>query len=517
MNLLDFELDGLNVNNSLQSSSKEIDASIDEASIFSPEEEEELEIYKKARNFNSLTLFSGNSMSDSELTNFISTHYGPRGLQRLRLAKFILSKLKYNPSPDVLLMLSSTKQARIVIATAGAGKTTSLQFDLLISKMLDKALKEDLLKPELIEGTDVAVPRILYLNYNKHNVIPIEEKHKALCRAVNSLLSENDAVDDSIDSSTVHAFCHRWLKAFSVDLELPALNILSDEDKAKIWNVIIAPRWKKFYNEENCPIDYTLLDELYNYKTESMLEWDEFFLTAKFIDAELKPEFVKACIKKYDSMKKQMKLMDFTDYLILLTDVLRTHANLREKLQKRYRCIIADENQDFTRLMNELLIQLYNPALNKLIVVGDPDQTIYAFKGVSPDNVVVLSQQLEDVELLGLDINYRCPDRIVESAKAILDLNILRFKKPIKTVKTGGAIISHPLQMNERQETSVLQLLDRIGKDSWNSTVIAYRNNSSSIIIAEELYYAGIPFTILDNRRPFTNTVFRHITQALRA
>ena len=484
------------------------------------EEEDEdfgLEIYQKAKKFNSLKLLSGNGMSDSELTSFVSEHYGTRGLQRLKLAKFILKSLKYNPSPDVLLMLSSTKKARIVIATAGAGKTTSLQFDLLISKILDKTLGENLLEPEVLEGTDITMSRVLYLNYNKHNVQPIVERHSRLCAAVNSLLTADDAVENSIDSSTVHAFCYRWLQAFSSEVSLPELKILTEEEKAKIWKVIIAPRWTKYYGESPCTLEYTVLDELYNYKTESMLDWDEFFETAKFVDSGLNEKFVKACIKKYDSMKKQMKLLDFTDYLILMIETLKANPKLKEKLQKRYRIIIADENQDFTRLMNELLIQLYDPKVNQVVIVGDPDQTIYAFKGVSPDNIAVLSEQLEDVELLGLDTNYRCPDKIVEAAKEILNLNILRFKKPIETIRTGGKIIAHPLQTSDSQEKSVLQLLQRIGKNEWGSTVISYRNNLSSIVLAEELYYANIPFTILDTRRPFSNMVFNQITRALRA
>ena len=480
-------------------------------------EDEDLEIFKKADRFKSINLLSGNGMSNHELDSYVLEHYGKLGMQRLKMGRFILKSLGYQLSPDVLLMLSCTKRFKAVIATAGAGKTTSLQFDLLISKMLDKALGEELLTPELIEGTSISVPRILYLNYNKHNVSPIEIKHKAMCAAVNKIISECDAIDDSIDSSTVHAFCHRWLRAFSTEIEMPELSIITEEQKEKVWSSIITPRWKKFYNGEDCDIEYTVLDELYTFKTESMLDWDSFFDTAKFVDSDLKQDFVKSCIQKYDSMKKQMKLMDFTDYLVLMTKVLRENEGLRKKLQRRYRIIIADENQDFTMLMNELLVQLYDKDINKLIVVGDPDQTIYAFKGVSPDNVVSLVSTLDDAEVMGLDINYRCPNVIVDAAKKILNLNILRFDKPINTIRIGGKIISHPLNQGMSQDAEVISLLNRIGRNEFGNTVITYRNNISSVTIAEELYYSGIPFNILDDRRPFSNTVFKHITNALKA
>lgn len=482
------------------------------------EEETELEIYKKAARFNALNLLSGNSFSQDELRNYVSEHYGTRGLQRLKMAEFVMGSLKYNRSPDVLLMLSCTNRAKIVVATAGAGKTTSLQFDIVISKLLDKALGENNLLPERIADTSVHVSRVLYLNYNKHNVQPIRDRHSSVVRAINGLLRDGEGIDDSIDSTTVHAFCHRWLTAFATEIALPPLTIITEEQKERVWVAIIEPRWKKFYgNEAANMVEYTVLDELYNFKTESMQDWDEFFESAKFCDSGLKSEFVQSCIKKYDSMKKQMQLIDFTDYLIMLTNILREHDDLRKKLQSRYRIIIADENQDFTRLMNELLLQLYDPDINQLIVVGDPDQTIYAFKGVSPDNVVTLAESLPDVQVLGLDTNYRCPDRVVEAAKAILDRNILRFDKPINTVRTGGLLRAHPCDPSSSQDSKVMDLLKRIGAGGWSNTVVTYRNNISSLIIAEEMYYANIPFTILDSRRPFSNPVFRQVTRALSA
>lgn len=481
------------------------------------EEDEELEIYKKAERFKRLSLLSGNKVS-GDIDTYVAENFGTLGKQRLALAKYVMRVMNYQPSPDVLLMLSCTNRARVVIATAGAGKTTSLQMEMLIDKMLDKALGINELSPMMIEGTNVGLPRILYLNYNKHNVRPIEERHNAVCSALNKFLKDEDQVRNDIESSTVHAFCHKWLGAFSKEVSLPELTIISDDEKANVWNAIMVPRWKKFYgDEEDCAIEYTVLDELYNYKVESMLDWDEFFMTAKFVDSGLREDYVKACIKKYDSMKRQMKLMDFTDYLVLTIETLREHPELKRKLQERYRLIIADENQDFTRLMNELLLELYDKDVNRLVVVGDPDQTLYEFKGVSPDNVVNLMERLEDAQLLGLDTNYRCPDLIVEKAKRILDLNVLRFDKPINTVRTGGTIITHPLGYSDDQSKEVVNLLKRLGPSEWPHTVLSYRNNQSSLLVCEELYYAGIPFRVLDDRRPFNNSVFRHLNQAIRA
>lgn len=478
-------------------------------------EEPELEFYRKAKNFDRLTLISGGSISES-VDSFVKNNYGQEGVIRLKLARFLIGQLGYVPADDVLLLLSCPSKARVVIATAGAGKTTSLQLDLVLSKMLDTVTHQYHLDPVPIEGTGVTVPSILYLNYNRHNVQPIVNRHSAICAQINMKIEEK--IEDSIESTTVHAFCHKWLGAFRHYMTLPEFKISSDEDRKTVWMSVIEPRWKKFYGDNvDYMVDWEVLDELYVFKTESMMDFDRLFETAKFIDKDLNSDFVKSCIKKYESMKKLMNLMDFTDYLVQMIDILKTHEDLRSILQDRYKIIVADENQDFTALMNELLLQIYNPEKNRLIVVGDPDQTIYSFKGVSPDNVVNLVDRLEDSIVLGLDTNYRCPDGIVDAAKAILDLNVMRFKKPINTVRTGGEIIGYPVSTIKSQADTVLRILQKNGTDHYGSTVITYRNNRSAMLIGEELYYANIPFSVLDDRRPFNNVIFSQLRNALQA
>lgn len=482
----------------------------------SPEDahHESLEIYRRAKNFESLHLLHGEGLNEP-VFQYVTRAYGTAGKERYILAKTLLRKLNYVASDDVLLLLSCTKRARVVIATAGAGKTTSLQVELLVSRMHDIVTNKHELDPLAVDGADYTLPVVLYLNYNKHNVQPIIDKFRSMCVRANESFEEDISME--IESSTVHAFCHKWLNIFSSEVSLPELKIMDDETRKKVWLAVATPRWKKFYNEDELGVDWEILDSLYQYKTESMLDWDEFFVTAKFMDTKLNSDFVKSCINKYGSMKTAMRLLDFTDYLLLMIETLESNEQLRERVQSRYKVIVADENQDFTTLMNRLLLLLYNPQLNRLLVVGDPDQTIYQFRGVSPDGVVDLYKKLEDVELLGLDTNYRCPDKIVDVAKCILDRNILRFKKPILTVKTGGSVIPHSFSSRSEQVTEVFRLLQRIGASDRANIVITYRNNRSAIEIGEELYYSNIPFSILDDQRPFNNIAFRHIRQGLQA
>lgn len=472
---------------------------------------EDLRIYEKARHFGALTLVSGSTLK-GDIEEYISGRYGMEGLQRYKVAKTIMKKLGYRTAPDVLLAIACNKPSKIIVATAGAGKTTTLQLDLLVSKMLDVATGTHKLDPVPVGNNGFVLPKILYLNYNQHNTQPILQKHKSMCASVNKLIK--DPIDDSIESSTVHSFCHRWLNVYKDKFGLDEITVASDETIKSIWLSIMEQRVKKFYGTSDVDIDYNILNHLYTIKEESMQDWDEFRESSEFVDTELNFDFTKACIKKYASMKKLMRVIDFTDYLTMMVQLLRENPDVKEEILKNYEIIIADEAQDFTALMNTLLVELNSPWI-KRIVVGDPDQTIYKFRGVSPDNIVTLYETIGECDLLGLDTNYRCGDVIVDAAKNILDLNILRFEKPINAARSGGRIFPIPCEGHNKQIDYVVSRLKLMSEAERASTVVCYRNNSSSVELAERLYYEGIPFNIVGTQRPFNNIIFKSISNIL--
>lgn len=470
-------------------------------------------LQERVNRFQQKTILSGNTFSQAELLTFIKKQYGKEGIQRYNIAKFVMEKHKLNVSKDMLLALACNKKSKIILATAGAGKTTMLQLDLEISKIIDTASGENYLKSEVIPEVNIKLPRILYFNYNKHNTQPILNKHTFMVRHINQYITPK--IDDDIESVTVHAFCKRWLTVYKDLLGVDKIEVLDEEDKSKVWDSIIVPRWKKYYGEGE-PAKASLLNDLYLYKESAMLDWDTFFETSKFIDSELKPEFTKACIEKYIAIKKAMCLMDFVDFIKEMIFLLNNNEEVRNTICNRYRLIIADEAQDFTALMNALLLAMQNKN-TRIIAVGDTDQTIYSFQGASPDTILSLSELLEDCDVLGLDTNYRCPKNIIEAAKSILKHNVLRFDKNIVGVKENGKINLKPYSDDYEKMMLLKKILSNMTEQELNNTVIGYRNNDSSIVAAEELFYADIPFRITEGQRPFTNDIFRKLLNILQA
>lgn len=483
----------------------------------SNKDKEELPINIMARKFKEQKLLSGNQFkTEEELLKYIKTHYGVEGINRFTIAKFVLQKKKFIATHDVLLTIASTSPAKIILATAGAGKTTTLQLDIIVSKLIDKICNRNLYAPTKIGDTGISISKILFLNYNRHNAKPASDKHKTFVSEINSVVQDCEKISDDIESSTAHAFCRKWLERFKDKLGLDQIKVIDPNTKSKILTAVIEPRWSKYYDTSLPHNIYNDIDSLYNYKEESMLDWDTFFQSAKFIDSDLNPEFVKNCILKYESMKRTLKVFDFIDFIKEFLRLMKNDEDFRNTVTKRYSLIIADEAQDFTAIMNEILYVMQT-ANNRIIAVGDTDQTIYSFRGVSPANILSLANNLNNSEVLTLDTNYRCPAKIVEAAKAILKLNKLRFDKEIRYIKPGGTISKKSYTTEREKYKFLLTTLSNMSDYELENTVIAFRNNESSFILAEELFYAGIPYNLKDTNKPFNSDIFSRIYNILDA
>lgn len=464
--------------------------------------------------FKSTDILSGNKFSDEELRAFIEKNYGLEGLQRYKIAESLLNIFNLHKSKDVLLSIACTNPSKLILATAGSGKTTALQLDILTTKILDITTGRNKYLPVHLSNINIDFSKILYLNYNRYNKISVYNQHQLMVKLVNKYI--NPTINDVLDTMTVHSFCRTWLNAFKDVLEMPEIKINDEMSRIRLWNSIIAPRWIKTYGNVKEPVHSDILDSLYTFKEESLLDWNCFFKSSRFIASNLDAEFVKSCIEKYISLKKTLKVMDFVDLLKEFLNLIETNDNFRTKILDRYNLIVADELQDFTVLMNKVLLSLQQQG-TRIMAVGDIDQIVYSFRGVSPDNILTLSKSLDNCELLSLDINYRCPSNIVNLATTILKLNTLRFSKKILSVKPDGIIEFKSYKTFNEEVNYLLDVLSNMSETDLDKTVIAYRNSESSLILAEELVYNKIPFQIAEELRPFSNELFLKIYNILTA
>ena len=202
----------------------------------------------------------------------------------------------------------------------------------------------------------------------------------------------------------------------------------------------------------------------------------------------------------YERYKERHEKIDFDDMLTLCYELLTEDEAARAYWQGKYRFILVDEFQDVDKAQFECLRILAEKHEN-LFVVGDDDQSIYAFRGARPDFLLDFSKRYPRAEQVTLQINYRSTERVISLAERVIGNNTLRFPKNMQGVGEEGAKVTFFLAEDMAGETACIGekigvLLDE-GVPMEEIAVI-YRTNLQGGAFARELYKRGIPYDLRD-------------------
>ena len=136
--------------------------------------------------------------------------------------------------------------------------------------------------------------------------------------------------------------------------------------------------------------------------------------------------------KKYENMLISRRMIDYDDMIIMCYELLSKRADYRKAWQDKYRYILVDEFQDINKAQYDTIKLIAGKQAN-LFVVGDDDQSIYAFRGSKPDIMLGLSTEYRDIVQMYLNTNYRCSSEIVAGARSLIEYNKVRFAKDIRS------------------------------------------------------------------------------------
>lgn len=198
----------------------------------------------------------------------------------------------------------------------------------------------------------------------------------------------------------------------------------------------------------------------------------------------------------YEKQRKFMRKIDFDDMLLLCYDLFRKRPDILEQWQKKFRFILIDEFQDVNRIQYEVIRMLALPE-NNLFVVGDDDQSIYRFRGASPDIMLGFGEDYQETERFLLDVNYRSSKNIVNGALKVIGCNSKRYEKKLGTDNPKGACI-HVQEVKDAREESLylvkkLQEFTEKGIDPSQIAVL-YRTGNDARVLIETLMEYQIPF-----------------------
>ena len=358
--------------------------------------------------------------------------------------------------------------------------------------------------------TSVLTTRIAYLIFEKNvhyeNILAITFTNKAANEMKYRVHHTTGINTSQMWISTFHSMCAKILREHIEFLGYKrSFQIIDDDDVTQLIKGILKKSGYdvKIYNPK--VVKSYVLKLKFNY---DLLEDIE----------EPFKSVVKSTFKKYQDSLFDNNLLDFEDLLVLTIKLLETNHELRKFYSKKFQYILVDEFQD-TNNVQYKLISLLVGEKNNLFIVGDEDQSIYAFRGANIENINKFKRDYPDFHLVLLEENYRSTNTILDAANQIIKNNSKRVPKTLFSNLGKGSKITHFKGVTARDEVEfvALKILELIRKGyKYNDFAILYRANSTSRMFEEVFMQKQIPYRIYGNTSFFKRREIKDFTAYLR-
>jgi DNA helicase-2/ATP-dependent DNA helicase PcrA len=230
-------------------------------------------------------------------------------------------------------------------------------------------------------------------------------------------------------------------------------------------------------------------------------------------------EVAKRVYERYQKRLLANNAFDFDDLLLWAVRLLEEHTDLCMKYRRFFPHILVDEFQD-TNTAQYILLKLLAGDQPDLFVVGDPDQSIYRWRGADYRNVHRFQQDYPDAQLILLERNYRSTQTILDAAMAVIDRNPYRHRKQLFTDRGAGEPISLHEAYNEEDEAAfIVETIAMLAASEGvepGECAIMYRTNAQSRALEEAFLRAGLPYRLVGAQRFYGRREVRDIIAYLR-
>ena len=363
--------------------------------------------------------------------------------------------------------------------------------------------------------TRVLTMRIAYLIEQKHinpkNVLAITFTNKAANEMKNRISEMLGEAGDGAFISTIHSLCVRILKEEIGVFGYPKNFTIVDADDQK---TILKEAYKEF-NIDKKDLSYgSVLDYIANCKYEELSyekAMDQAYGEKKLVD--------KANVYKYyDERLKSLYALDFDDLILFTVRLFKLHKDILKKWSSKFIYIHVDEFQDIDKTQYEL-IKLLSSCHDNVYVVGDPDQTIYTWRGADVNIIVNFDKDFKNTKTIILNQNYRSTNNILEGANSLIKYNKSRVPKDLFSENGDGDKIVHKTLPDETSEAyyivSCIQSLLKQGYE-YNDIAILYRSNYLSREVEKVFIENRIPYVIYGGIRFYERMEVKDILSYLR-
>ncbi|MEV0489334.1 DNA helicase PcrA [Streptomyces atratus] len=227
----------------------------------------------------------------------------------------------------------------------------------------------------------------------------------------------------------------------------------------------------------------------------------------------------------YQSRLREANALDFDDIIMTTVHLLQAFPDVAEHYRRRFRHVLVDEYQDTNHAQYTLVRELVGPAGEadapaELCVVGDADQSIYAFRGATIRNILQFEEDYPNATTILLEQNYRSTQTILSAANAVIERNESRRPKNLWTNAGEGARITGYVADTEHDEAQfVADEIDRLtdaGDAKAGDVAIFYRTNAQSRVFEEIFIRVGLPYKVVGGVRFYERKEVRDILAYLR-
>lgn len=356
------------------------------------------------------------------------------------------------------------------------------------------------------------IAHLLELGVAPYRILAITFTNKAAKEMKERVTNLVGAQADSIWLSTFHSFCAKLLR-FEVDgFHGYTRNFTIYDSSDQL--VLVKDCLKKLNLDDKQFMPRSVLGTISSAKN-VLMDAKAFAAQA----SDFYEQKVADVYALYQEKLRENNAVDFDDLLFLAVRLLQEKEDIREKYQSRFQYILVDEYQD-TNHAQYALTKILAARWRNICVVGDADQSIYAWRGADIRNIIDFTRDYPDATSIKLEQNYRSTKTILHAANAVIDNNESRPKKTLWTENPAGNKIIHYQAQTEHDEADyiagVIYNRHEISHEPYGDMAILFRTNAQSRVLEEKLMRYAIPYTMVGGTKFYDRKEIKDVLAYLR-
>lgn len=358
----------------------------------------------------------------------------------------------------------------------------------------------------------VRIAHLLAQGVNPYEILAITFTNKAAKEMKNRVEGLVGDVANRIWLSTFHSFCAKFLR-FELDNFLGYNSNFTIYDTSDSQAVIKAALKALNLDDKYYPVG-AMIAAISDAKNKLLFASDFRKQARDFYQQKVADVY-----EYYERELRKNNALDFDDLLLVAVKLLQSNEAVLDKYSKRFRYVMIDEYQD-TNHAQYLLAKLLASHWKNIAVVGDADQSIYAWRGADIQNILDFEKDYPNCTSIKLEQNYRSTKIILDAANAVIENNEGRPKKNLWTDKTEGAKIQHFTAQSEHEEAAFIG--DTIAKKHdihgvpYGDMAILYRTNAQSRVLEEALIKRALPYIMVGGTKFYDRKEIKDVLAYLR-